>query len=166
MPRKTKNSILCDLIRDTYADSVIIGLSDYMSADLGIYDELLHSILINLVSFHVTNGKTYECYHITEILHFAEELADIFKIDRTVSLKILISPLYDDVDLSDEELSFIKYLIDAEYYEAAVPDIERDIKEGKLNISSLADVISALTEKAVINFSGNTAYLVTGIKVS
>lgn len=166
MPRKSKSRFLCDLLTDSYLDSVMIGLSDLMEKDLAVYEEVMHSILRSLISFQIMQKKTYEHYNMKAILRFSAELAEVFEIEKRDALRILISPLYDDVELLGEELLFIEYLIGIENYEIKLDDIRRDINEGKLSLSSVDGIIKALTDKLVINFIDNTVYLIIGRKAS
>lgn len=160
MPRKSKTGILRDLLTDSYIDSVMIGLSDAVNEDMDVYEEVMRPILGNIVSFHTMDGDTFIRYDMSEILRFSFKLSEVFEMDQHAALRVLLSPVYDDAELSDDDLEMLEYLINRKNYEAKVEDIERDVREGELRLNS-PDSITTLKEKTVINFSDDTACLIT-----
>ncbi len=166
MPRKSKMRILCDLLTDSYVDSVMIGLADVVNEDLDVYEEVMNPILRNIVSFHKADGDTFIRYDMPEILRFSFKLSEVFEIERHAALRVLLSRVYNDAELSDEDLEFIEYLLRRKNFEAETEDIKRDAGEGKLMVSSVDDAIKALADKGVVNFSDYTVYLIIGTKVS
>ena len=166
MPRKSKTGILRDLLTDSYIDSVMIGLSDETNEDMDVFEEVMRPILRDFVSFDTMDGDTFIRYNMPEMLRFSFKLSEVFEMDQRVALRVLLSPVYDDAELSDDDLVFIEYLIKRKNYEAKTEDIKRDAGMGKLMVSSVDDEIKALTENGVVNLSDDTVFLIIGTKVS
>ena len=166
MPRKSKTRILRDLLTDSYIDSVMIGLSDETNEDMDVFEEVMRPILRDFVSFDTMDGDTFIRYDMPEILRFSFKLSEVFEMEQRVALRVLLSPAYNDAELSDEDLVFIEYLIKSKNFEAKAEDIRRDAEMGMLMVLSVDDEIRALTEKGVINLSDDTVFLIIGTKVS
>ena len=164
MPRKSKTGILRNLLTDSYIDSVMIGLSDETNEDMDVFEEVMRPILRDFVSFDTMDGDTFIRYDMPEILRFSFKLSEVFEMNQRAALRVLLSPVYNDAELSDDDPAMIEYLIKRKNFEAKTEDLSRDAGMGKLMVSSVDDEIKTLMEKGVVTFSDDTVYLIIGNK--
>ncbi len=165
MARKSRDRVMADLFNDSFVDSVVINLADILGiADddrmTDILEKNLRPTLSELLVFSVRDGLLVEDFNLPAVVATSERFASSFNVDRLRAMRAFVSPLYSDQELTEDELIFMRYMIEKKGNEVSREEAERDEEEGKLEIFSLDCVLSSLLDKGVVNCTDGMIHLI------